>query len=157
MCELRRTFGKFILVVIATELLAWSCGEDSTKPEEKKQVFEGILETDAFCNIIGGDTTDFQPRAGPGEPEIMSLKYACPNPAVGRTTTIYWAIPTVDSVWILAFDRPGGLPVDTIYNRTDTPGVHSKEWSYDGPAGIYRVVMHTESGFTSYGDIKFED
>jgi hypothetical protein len=134
-------------------MVAWSCNEDTTKPAEVQQ-FQGILETDVQCNILGGDTTDFQPRPAPGEPDIYSLKYACPNPAQGKSTSIHWTVVAVDSVWILAFDTPGGSPVDTLHNGVVPPGNHIKHWSYDGPAGIYRIMMFTRSGFTSYGDVQ---
>ena len=138
-------------------VLSWSCGDETTIQGKIEENFEGILEVDAVCNILGGDTTDFRPQPEPGGPEIYSLKYACPNPAGGKTTSIHWSIPVRDSVWIYAFDMPGGSPVDTLYNRTAPPGHHSVLWSFTGPEGIYRVKMFTETGFTSYGDVLLED
>ncbi len=154
---MRLRFKNNILVIANLCLLIWSCGDETTTPGNSEERFQGILEVDVACNIIGGDTTDFRPQLEPGGPEIYSLKYACPNPALGKTTWIHWSMPVRDSVWIYAFGAPGGSPVDTLYNRTAPPGQHSVRWSYAGPKGIYRIKMFTETGFTSYGDVLLED
>ena len=146
---------RFALLAIVFCLHAWSCEEDSVTPS-KNESFEGVLEVDVMCNVVGGDTTDFLPRPLPGGANY-SLYYACPNPALGKTTGIHWQIPQPDSVWILAYDRPGGLPVDTLYNRSGPEGKYAISWTYDGPAGIYRIKMFTESGFSSYGDVQLEE
>ncbi len=146
---------RLVFLAIVLCLQVWSCEEDTVEPETNKS-FEGILEVDVLCNIVGGDTTDFLPRPQTG-PANYSLKYACPNPAQGKTTGIHWQIPQPDSVWILAYDRPGGPPVDTLYNRSSSAGSFVKSWTYDGPAGIYRIRMFTGSGFSSYGDVQLED
>jgi hypothetical protein len=147
-----RRIQKLLLLVLAPSM-SLTCGGEPVNPGDESEKFSGILIVDAECNIIGGDTTDFQPRSKPGEPEILSLKYACPNPAVGKSTWIHWAIPQQDSVWLYAYDTPGGDPIDTLYSRTGPPGSYSCLWAYSGPAGIYRIRMFTESGFTSYGDV----
>ena len=146
---------RLVLLAIVFCLQAWSCEEDTVKPK-KSELFEGILEVDVLCNIVGGDTTDFLPRPQAG-PANYSLKHACPNPALGKTTGIHWQIPQPDSVWILAYDRPGGPPVDTLYNQRSLAGSYVKYWTYNGPAGIYRIRMFTGSGFSSYGDVQLED
>ena len=67
-------FTAFLLIVFCII----NC-KDSTKPKEEE--FTGILQVDEFGNILGGDTTDFQPRPlndnnGVGMPLNYSLIYA---------------------------------------------------------------------------------
>ena len=133
-----------------------ACSEDSTGPVEQ-QAFTGILETSRQCQIIGGDTTDFQPRplSVGAVPTNYSLIAACPNPT-STNTSIKFQIPQPDSVWLLVFDRPGGPAIDTLFNRAANAGVYSVQWVHDGPDGVYRVVMGTASGFESYGDVQFD-
>jgi hypothetical protein len=151
-------------VLLLAALIA--CSDRSTEPEEQTPRFEGILEMDWHCNTVGGDTTDFQPRPEGridttvvppivGQPTNYSLMYACPNPAQ-RHTSITWQIPETDSVWIVAYSQPDRPPIDTLYSSRGFIGTYTIEWDFDGPPGIYRVVMHTASGFSSYGDILFE-
>ena len=146
---------RFALLILVFGLHAFSCEKDAVEPEQDKS-FKGILEVDVLCNVIGGDTTDFLPRPESGAASY-SLMYACPNPASGKATTIHLQIPQPDSVWILAYDRPGGPPVDTVWSFSWLAGSYSNYWKYDGPSGIYRIKMFTRSGFTSYGDVQLED
>jgi len=147
--------SRILLMIGVFCLHAWSCGEDSVEPI-KSTSFEGILETNTQCTILGGDTTDFLPRPLTG-PANYSLKWACPNPALGKVTSIHLQLPQPDSVWIYIYDRPGRSPIDTLYNRILPAGTHSHSWKHDGPAGIYRIKMYTGSGFTSYGDVQLEN
>ena len=70
-------------------------------PQEE---FEGILEFDLDCRIVGGDTTDFFPRPNlPPDgiiapPKNYSLMSACPNPT-DDLTIVHFQISQPDSVW----------------------------------------------------------
>jgi len=165
---MERIRRRIMAVAIATSLGFVGCADDPEGPGDRSDQFEGILETDFNCNIIGGDTTDFLPRPEGdidttvvppviGGPTNYSLAYACPNPnTVGWTTFIHWQIPQTDSVWIFLFDEPGAEPVDTLYNRRAPAGSFAIIWQPDAP-GIFRIRMYTESGFTSYGDVLIND
>ena len=142
----------FLIVVLVSQA---ACGGDNPAGTRDAENFEGILEMDLLCRIIGGDTTDFQPRPE-GQPPNYSLVGACPNPTNG-TTTIMFQLPQQDSVWILVYDRPSGGPIDTLFNSAAAPGSWSIIWTNNGPDGIYRVVMRTASGFQSYGDVQFDE
>jgi len=135
--------------------MALACCDDAAGPSGDDGAFSGILETDPSCNVIGGDTTDFLPRPTTDPPNTC-LKYACPNPTEGELTSLYFQIAQDDSVWILVYDRPKSPPVDTLYAQQSRSGAYGIAWRNCGCSGIYRVVMHTASGFTSYGDVEFK-
>ena len=144
----RLSFG--LVLLFSASLVA--CSDESTRPVEE-QGFTGILEMNIRCEIVGGDTTDFQPRPGASN---YSLIGACPNPTDG-TTTIKFQLPQADSVWLLVYDGLGRPPIDTLYNQLSAAGSFGIIWTFDGPDGIYRVVMRTASGFESYGDVQFDE
>ncbi len=142
---------KVSIAAIALALFA-ACGDEgSTMP--KKERFEGILVVDLGCNVVGGDTTDFLPRP---TADNYSLVYACPNPTDWLTRVLFH-IPEQDSVWIFVFAEPGAPPMDTLLHKVMRPGFYSVDWTNDGPFGIYRVEMHTGTGFESFGDVLFEE
>lgn len=136
-----------------------ACGDESPVNTKKAEVFEGILVVELpDCHIVGGDTTDFQPRPESHEmlPTNYSLIYACPNPTIGGTR-IYFQVPRQDSVWMFVYDKPGGAPIDTLYAALGHAGAYSVNFENRGPLGIYRVMMYAASGFKSYGDVEFKD
>ncbi len=152
--------------VVCSLLLFAACDDSSQPPTEEK--FEGILRMDPACAILGGDTTDFVPRPEScidttvvppivGPPTNYSLAGACPNPT-DAATSVHFQISEVDSVWIFAYDRPGGAPVDTLFDRGNamTGSYVVTLESPNGP-GIYRIVMRTAKGFYSYGDVQFTE
>jgi hypothetical protein len=142
-----------------------SCG-DNQKPQLDQRPFEGIREFDVDCNLVGGDTTDFEPRPMASFdstvvppvvhlPRNYSLVAACPNPTQGPTTSIEFVMPQPDSVWLFVYDRTNSPPIDTLYARRSPAGTHRIIWSRPGASGILRVEMNTESGFRSHGDVLF--
>ena len=152
-------------IAVVACLLA-GCDDSSQPPVAEK--FEGILRMDNVCTILGGDTSDFMPRPEGfidttvvppmvGPPDNFSLIGACPNPT-DRYTEVHFQISERDSVWILAYDHPGGTPVDTIFNRGDNPvGSYTHVWQSPNGPGIYRIVMRSATGFRSYGDVQFTE
>jgi hypothetical protein len=156
----RARLGIATISALVAGLIA--CEDNQTPP--KPQPFEGILEFDIRCDVLGGDTTDFYPRpladttvAPPfeGPPVNYSLIGACPNPNRGMTW-IEFQVPRPDSVWLLVYDRTNSPPIDTLWAaRCPSAGVYSQIWSNPGRSGILRVEMHTESGFRSHGDVLF--
>lgn len=142
-----------------------SC-EDGHRPLEQLP-FEGILQFDDLCRVVGGDTTDFYPRPQGSidttvtpplvrPPENYSFIGACPNPTQGPTVSIKFQIPQPDSVWILVYDRTNSAPLDTFWAvRCPFAGVYAKYEHNPGRSGIFRFEMHTQSGFRSYGDVLF--
>lgn len=156
-------FPRRILFVVFVVVL--SACDDSTETPVVTDKFEGILQMDELCNIIGGDTTDFLPRSdgyvdttvSPPVvyPPTHSFLYgACPNPAE-NVTAIHFYLHEPDSVWLFAYDEPGGAPVDTLANATRNAGSYLVAWQAPNGPGIYRVRMFTASGFQSYGDVEF--
>jgi hypothetical protein len=153
------------LVLAALGALA-SCEDSTEKPVVVTEKFEGILQTDEDCNILGGDTTDFLPRPEPSDidttvfpPHIgpvknTALAYTCPNPAEQWTTT-YFQMSEPDSVWVFVYKEPSGAPVDTLINRYGFAGGYLVTWPMPQGPGIYRIKMFTASGFHSYGDVEF--
>ncbi len=141
---------KLIPVFVILAVLA--CSDDGPMKGDNDETFKGILEMDIFCNVIGGDTTDFQPRPEPGN---YSLIGACPNPIIGDAAVIKFKIPQADSVWIFVFDKPNSPPIGMLFNHQIPEGVYEIMWNNTGPMGIYRVEMYAASGFTSYGDVQF--
>ncbi len=162
---MKHSLQRWIGITVIACLFA-GCDDSSQPPTDER--FEGILRTDNVCTILGGDTTDFLPRPEGfidtvsvppivGPPENFSLIGACPNPT-DNGTEIHFQLSERDSVWILAYDRPGGAPVDTIFNSGDNPiGVYTVFWANPNGPGIYRIVMRTATGFRSYGDVEFTE
>ena len=147
------------LIISSLILLYSACGDESPVNIKKPEVFAGILVVELpDCHIVGGDTTDFQPRPESHDmlPTNYSLKYACPNPTIGGTW-VYFQIPQQDSVWLFVYDKPGGMPIDTLYAALGPAGAYSVDFENKGSLGIYRVVMHAAGGFESYGDVEFKD
>jgi len=156
----------FFGVALAAFAALASCDESPDKPLVAREKFEGILETDAECNILGGDSTDFLPRPEPayvdttvfppvyGPPVNNSLVLTCPNPAEYATTT-YFNLSEYDSVWVFVYKEPNGPPVDTLINRYGFAGSYLVTWPAPRGPGIYRIKMNTASGFHSYGDVEF--
>lgn len=145
------------VVLVLAVSLSLSCSDDD--PVEPQEVFSGILEVDELGNIVGGDTTDFQPRplSAGGVPSNYSLIFAFPNPVTsGDVTRVRFQIPVADSVTLRFYDRPGAPPMGTLYQLQAPPGVHDIQWTGSGFEGIYRVEMITESGFRSFGDVEFQ-
>jgi hypothetical protein len=158
----RRTGGLLVGLVLGIAIL--SCGDDQG-PQPAQEPFEGIREFDWECRLLGGDSTDFEPRpisitdtttVPPTvyPPQNYSLVSACPNPTVG-STTIHFNIPQTDSVWLFVYDRTNAPPIDTLYARRWLAGAYSIFWSNPGAQGVFRVEMNTQSGFKSHGDVEF--
>jgi hypothetical protein len=142
----------------------YSCGDDQ-RPQLEQKPFVGIREFDVDCNLLGGDSTDFEPRPTSiidtsvvppvvYPPQNYSLVCACPNPAAG-TTTVGFNIPQPDSVWLFVYDRTNAPPIDTLYARRSQVGSYRITWFNPGARGIFRVEMNTLSGFQSHGDVQF--
>jgi hypothetical protein len=148
-----------MLAAASLMLLYSACDDESSVAPKKSGVFEGILAVELpDCHIVGGDTTDFQPRPESQDmmPTNYSLIYACPNPTIGETWIVF-QIPQQDSVWLFVYDKPGRMPIDTLYAASGPAGVYTINFENQGPLGIYRVMMHTASGFESYGDVEFRN
>jgi hypothetical protein len=147
------------IVLVTLIFCLYACSDREVPGEpvlpNQSSSFEGIWECDESFNSVGGDTTDFQPLPLPRYSNY-SLHRVCPNPVSGNPIKVVWQMPQPDSVWILVYDQPGELPVDTIVTLNGKEGIYLKNWTVDYPAGIYRIVMFTGSGFSSYGDIRFE-
>ena len=152
-----------VLIVLAVAVL--SACDDSTQKPVVTEKFEGILQTDELCAVIGGDTTDFLPRSDAWvdttvfppaayPPTHPSLDGACPNPAE-TSTQVHFSLNERDSVWLFAYDEPGAAPVDTLFKQSARPGHYMITWHAPNGPGIYRLRMFTASGFQSYGDVEF--
>ena len=152
-------------VLIVLSVVCLSACDDSTEKPIVDEKFEGILQMDELCNIVGGDTTDFLPRSDAWvdttvappvvhPPTHPFLYGACPNPA-GNVTSVYFFLTETDSVWMFAYDEPGGAPVDTLFMSTRNFGTYAIAWNPPHGPGIYRLRLFTASGFQSYGDVEF--
>jgi len=141
-----------------------SCSDSSVKPVVTEK-FEGILQTDLDCRILGGDMTDFLPRPETYvdttvSPPIVfpplnnSLAYTCPNPAE-VWSVIHFQLSEPDSVWLFVYDEPGAPPVDTLFSEMGEVGAYMIQWKMPKGPGLYRVRMFTARGFRSYGDVEF--
>ena len=157
-----QTGGLLVSLVLIAVIL--SCGDDQG-PQVKQEPFTGIREFDLDCRLLGGDSTDFEPRpismvdtttVPPTvyPPQNYSLVSACPNPCDGQTV-IHFNIPQADSVWLLVYDRTNSPPIDTLYARRGWAGAYGIIWSNPGAQGVFRVEMNTQSGFRSHGDVEF--
>ncbi len=150
---------KFIFLrflTIAFLLTPAGCKEDQISPPPP-ELFAGILMTDANGTVLGGDTTDFQPRPlSNGQlPANYSFICAYPNPADGDVVNLRFQLPQTDTVLIRVYDSPNHPAIDTLWDGVRPPGSHLLQWNWSGPKGILRAEMTTSTGFRSYGDIQF--
>jgi hypothetical protein len=147
-------FFKFLAAVM---VLVAGC-DDKTTPPPPVNTDPGILRTDEFGNILGGDTTDWCLQNLPE----FSFGAAYPNPTHGPSVTVPFKIPAEDTVKIF-FLKSGGD--STVYfNGRVAPG--SYQLLINDSAGQYtntyqRVYMSSKVNFPSsgcrfYGDIRFE-
>lgn len=143
-----------------------SC-EDSTEKPVVSEKFEGILRCDED-SILGGDTSDFQPRPIPSDidttvfPPLIgpikntALGWSCPNPSDAASVMYFQLSEPEDSVWVLVYDKPDAPPVDTLFSQQNAGvGSYTVMWEAPNGPGIYRIKMFTASGFHSYGDVEF--
>lgn len=146
----------FSTLAVVILLCQPACKEDETIPPPIES-FSGILLADANGNILGGDTTDFQPRPQTNGQQPGNYSFICafPNPVDGNSVSVKFQIPQSDTILIRAYDRPNALPVDTIFHAFGRAGSHIILWNWSGTEGIFRAEMTTSSGFQSYGDIQF--
>ena len=164
---MNRKLHRIIVLFIAGAALIAACSDDGSSPRNNQGdgPFRSILQMDENCEIVGGDTLDFQPRpegfidtmAVPpvvGPPTNYSLIGACPNPGI-QCTQIHWQIPQPDSVWILVFDAMRAPAMDTLYSRSGPAGSYTIIWCPE-QTGYYRIRMYTATGFVSYGDVLIE-
>ena len=151
---MKSSYPLVLTIVILLALVG--CKDDGSSPPPPES-FSGILMTDATGTILGGDTTDFQPRplSNGHLPTNYSFICAYPNPVDGNSVYLRYQLPQPDTVLIRVYDGPNRPPVDTLSNDIRPAGSFLILWTWSGPKGILRAEMTTPTGFRSYGDIQF--
>ena len=147
----------FIIIIFALSITYFinGCGNDPVKPVTNTN--PGILETDNFGNILGGDTTDWCL----GTPLTFSFGPAYPNPTLGPGVRIKFSVPTVDTVMV--YFLKDATDTTVFFSRSVMPGFY--EISINDSTHMYnntyqRVYFKSKKFPSSafcrfYGDIKF--
>jgi len=152
-----KTAKLFFVLACAVFLLPFSCKDDVVPP--KTETDPGILRTDEFGNILGGDSTDWCWR---GASNGFSFGPAYPNPISDPIFNIKFSIPITDyaKIYFLRYYT------DTIFVVNDTLQAGSYTQAVDVssffiPQAYWRLYIQCNSynqsdSCKNYGDIKFE-
>jgi hypothetical protein len=117
--------------------------------------FTGITQTDSTGKVLSIDPDDWKPISALGI-EFPGQGGAYPNPSY-RNFTIYWHIPSTDSVVITLNDSPQHS-MATLFSQRIASGTYAIQGSLSNyqPA-IYRLyfkVIRPDSTYVTYGDIQ---
>ncbi len=147
------------ITLIALVFCIISCGDDPPPPGGGgNETDPGILFTDEFGNITGGDTTDWCLNNMNG----FSYGPAFPNPATVNSISVKMQTPVADTIKIY-FLRNN---IDTVifYDGIVNPGAYTFQYldSMNQFANSYQRLYLKSKHFASsqycrfYGDVKFE-
>jgi hypothetical protein len=146
----------FILAIICFVYYFSGCG-DEVKPGGGggDEIDTNILRTDAFCNILGGDTNDWCfDTTG-----TFSFGPACPNPSI--STTIRFYLPQPDTIKLTIRNSLGGAD-SVLFDGPLPMGEHQRDIVGTNYLNTFRKVCITSkhyspgTGCSFCGDIKFE-
>jgi hypothetical protein len=153
-----RTIKLFVAISLLFILLPFACKDDVVPP--KGDTDPGILRTDEFGNILGGDSTDWCWR---GASNGFSFGPAYPNPVLGFVFRVKFGLPVQEKVKIYFLRSVS----DTITLKNDTlmPGYYQLQIdvaNYNFTNTYQRLYIQCSSYANSdscknYGDIKFEE
>jgi hypothetical protein len=153
-----RTLKLFTAITLLFILQPFSCKDDVVPP--KGDTEPGILRTDEFGNILGGDSTDWCWR---GASNGFKFGPAYPNPVTGITFTIPMQLPVADRVRLYYLRSHSDTAV--IYSDSLPAGNHGFGISVQGnnfTSAYVRFYVQCNSFSSSdscrnYGDVKFEE
>ncbi len=154
-----RTIYFVFIVFLFAALFHFACRDEIAPPETESD--PGILLTDEFGNILGGDSTDWCWR---GASNGFSFGPAYPNPAIGPAFTIRFYSSGGDTVKMY-FLRSAGDTIFVVNDTTSAPGNYAYSIdvsAYNFTNSYRRLYINTYSYSASdscrnYGDIKFEE
>jgi hypothetical protein len=157
------THSRWTLALFLCVSLTFAACSDTTETPAEDLTYQSILQTDTSGRVLGGDNSDFQPRAGQDSTGRLTHAFiAYPNATTENFITLRYQLPRTDTV-TFAMIRPGvgreivqqqTIPIalpDTSRGRS-----FNLQWNNPNARGFYRIEMRTRSGFFSFGDVQFQ-
>ena len=155
-----RTIKFFLMIAVPLILIPFACkDENQVTGPTTQQEDPGILRTDEFGNILGGDSTDWCWRSPTG---AFAFGPAYPNPLHNPSFKIKFTIPIRDLVKIYFLETYD----DTIFVENDTLLAGYYTYTVDVsnffiPAAYWRLYIqynlyNPSDSCKNYGDLKFE-
>jgi hypothetical protein len=157
MLQPKYRFKAFAAILLAS-LFFFSCADESLPPDGGGVTVPGILQTDEFGNILGGDTTDWCLN----DPNGFSFGPAFPNPTNVNSLQVKLQTPVTDTV--LIYFLISGTDTAVFYEGVLQPGSYTFSYldSMNQFANSYQRLYLRSKHFTAsdycrfYGDVKFE-
>ncbi len=151
-----RTACSLIIVFLFAAIFHFACRDEVIPP--KNETDPGILLTDEFGNILGGDSTDWCWR---GDTSGFSFGPAYPNPISDPLFNIKFSLPMTDYVkiyFLRYYDDTIFVVNDTLQGGSYTQAVDVS--SFFIPPAYWRLYIQCNSynqsdSCKNYGDIKF--
>jgi hypothetical protein len=146
----------FVSLYISSAYYFTGCKED-TPVVPPGNTDPGILKTDEFGNILGGDTTDWCIH----DSAEVTFGPAYPNPVLGSIFRVKFHVSTSDIVKIYILKSQ----TDTIeyYKELAQPGYYEITINDSQFVNTYQRLYFKSSHYSSsqycrfYGDVKFEE
>ncbi|RPI18269.1 MAG: hypothetical protein EHM58_05980 [Ignavibacteriae bacterium] len=143
------------LYITASNFLT-GCKEDTVTPSGNND--PGILRTDEFGNVLGGDTTDWCLQKSSSN---VSFGPAYPNPSIGSMNLSFY-VPADDTVMVYILKSSNDTA--KYFEGPARMGTHTFMIKNTGEyTNTYQRVYFKSKMFISsqtcrfYGDIKFEE
>jgi hypothetical protein len=155
-----RTFKFFLVIAVLFIVIPFACKDDNqvTNPTNQQED-PGILRTDEFGNILGGDSTDWCWKDAPSG---FRFGPAYPNPAVGNTFKVKVTLPSQDFVTLFFIKNQDTITVENIMLPAGVTLFEINASGYYFTNSYRRLYLKCSAYAPSdscknYGDIKFEE
>lgn len=160
--KLKYLILNFFLFIAFVVLIFIGCNDSGNNSHTQIQTDPGILRTDEFGNILGGDTTDWCIRDSGVIYPVYSFGPAYPNPVNNNSFYLNFTLSQTDTVKIYFLKNNS----DTIIIRNEilklgfyTTLINVSAYNFRNT--YQRLYIKSKnstlpSGCNNYGDIKFQ-
>ena len=155
-----RTIKFFLFIIFLLVLIPFACKDDNQVTNTTTQQQDpGILRTDEFGNILGGDSTDW---CWKDTPSGFQFGPAFPNPTVGNTFKVKVTLPAQDIVTLFFIKAQDTITVENIMLPAGVTFFEINVSGYYFTNSYRRLYLKCSTYAPSdscknYGDIKFEE
>jgi len=155
-----RTIKFFLVLTVLLILIPFACKDENRVTNTTTQQEDpGILKTDEFGNILGGDSTDWcwkDTQSG------FKFGPAFPNPTIGNTFKVKVTLPAQDYVTLFFIKAGDTITVENILLPAGVTFFEINVSGYYFTNSYRRLYLKCSSyppsdSCKNYGDIKFEE